>query len=119
METAAHFEAMMKQFAFAVGRLRQAVFCKWVPLYFLLFSPLLWFYRLPSSTACCALKRKNLSPGASILIDDCLVLGINYNSSHFVLRLRMDSGRTQSSKEWGGGEGGMETMAPASKPLID
>lgn len=104
METAAHFEAMMKQFAFAVGRLRQAAFSKWAPLYFLLsFSPLHWFYRLPSSTACCALKRKNLSPGASILIDDCLVLGINYNSSHFVLRLRMDSGRTQSSKEWGGG----------------
>lgn len=101
METAAHFEAMMKQFAFAVvGRLRRCEAHKLglpapeLPIsripYSLLPPP------LPSTTACCALRRKNLSPGASILIDDCLVLGINYNSSHFVLRLRMDSGRKQT-----------------------
>lgn len=119
---------MMKQFAFAVvGRLRRCEAYKlgllllhsrtaYIPYPLPLLPPC-----LPSTTACCALRRKNLSPGASILIDDCLVLGINYNSSHFVLRLRMDSGRKRTVWAGGGagGAGRWETMAPASKPLID
>lgn len=54
----------------------------------------------PSECLLCAEAQKSFAT-ASILIDDCLVLGINYNSSHFVLRLSMDGHGRKWSKHKG------------------